>query len=122
MKEFLQKYCDSYSVREWGEGFLLMTPIMYKGADHTFSFYLVKNDTGSFRISDRGQTLDYMRENFDPEQYRERIDAVCERFEIERVGDELIGRVASYESGQTMRGLLAFVGAVSTIVNVDLLA
>ena len=122
MKNFLDKYRDSFSIEEYGDGVLLHTPVMYRGADHTFSFYLVKRESGSFVISDRGRTLSYMRENFDPRKYADKIASVCESFGITESDGELYGILPSYESGQTMRALHAFMGAMYIIANIDTLA
>ena len=120
MERFLKEFYSSYSCKEYRDGILLSTPIMYQGADHTFSFYITQNKTGSFTISDNGETLDYMRENFNPEKYMDKIMSVCERFSITLENNAFIGKIASYESNQAMRTFNIFIGAMNIIANIDI--
>lgn len=120
MKEFLDKLSGAFSARECEGGILLLTPVMYQGADHGFSFFVEKSGNG-FAINDRGETLEYMRENFDPKRYADIIASICERFEISLKDGVFHGYLASYESGQTMRNLFKFIGAMNMIANVDAL-
>lgn len=118
MKEFIRALRNSFDVKEQGNGYLLTTPIMYKFADHRFSFHIEKDGCG-FVINDMGQTFDYMEENFDPDKYTVLIEKVCSRFEIILKDKVFYGKLASYESNQTMRNLTAFIGAMNTIANID---
>lgn len=118
MKELKDKLINAFSVCECGDGILLLTPVMYQGADHGFSFYVEKRGS-SFTVSDRGQTLDYLSENLNPGIYAERIEAVCKRFEITLTDGVFYGKLASIESGQTMRNLFKFIGAMNMIANID---
>ena len=118
MNVFLDKLSNAFSVRELEDGVLLMTPVMYQGADHSFSFYVEKSGN-AFAINDRGETLEYMRENFDPKSYEDRIASICERFEITLTDGVFYARLASIESGQTMRNLFKFISAMNMIANVD---
>ena len=118
MNAFLDKLSNAFSVRECEGGIMLLTPIMYQGADHGFSFFVEKSGNG-FTINDRGETLEYMRENFDPKRYEDRIASICERFEITLEDGVFYARLASIESGQTMRNLFKFISAMNMIANVD---
>ena len=118
MKEFTEAIGSAFSVRDCDGGILLITPIMYQGADHGFSFYLEKNG-GGYKINDRGETFEYMRENFDPERYTDKIEEICERFEITLIDGVFWGHLSSLESGQTMRNLFKFLGAMNMIANID---
>ena len=121
MKNFIEQLTDLYSVQIVDDGIILRTAIMYAGADHTFSFFIQLQGEGSYTITDRGQTLDYLRENIDPNKYLDKIHKICERFEIELTDGVFIGRLASIASGQTMRNLSKFIGAMNIIANVDIL-
>ncbi len=119
MKYFFSNFTGAYSYKEQGDGIILSTPIMYSGADHTFSFYIEKYGSG-FTINDRGQTLDYLCGNLNPEYYEDKIRSVCERFEITLENGVFYGHLASYESRQTMRNLQKFIGAMNLIANIDI--
>lgn len=118
MEKFIESLKSSYTVEKYQDGFILYTPIMYKYADHTFSFYIEKNSCG-FTITDRGQTVDYMRENFAPEKYMDSILKICERFELNFADGVFSGSIASYQTNQTMRTLNIFIGAMNIIANID---
>ncbi len=118
MKKMKDNLIKIFSMCEYGNGILLLKPIMYQGADHSFSFYVEKRGNG-FTVSDRGETLEYLSENLNPGIYAERIEAVCERFEITLTDGAFYGRLASIESGQTMRNLFKFIGAMNMIANID---
>lgn len=120
MEQFLKNHRDAFSVKVCADGFLLFTPIMYDGADHTFSFHIRENESGSFTIDDRGQTLSYLRENCDPKRYAAAIDAVCRHYGIRQVDGIFYGTLASYASGQTVRTLYKFLGAIHTVANIEL--
>lgn len=120
MERFLDDLRGAFSCRAQEDGFVLETPIMYDGADHTFSFFIRKNAGGSFTVSDRGQTLSYLRENLSLDRYEQRLSAICERFEITRENDVLFAKLASCESNQTMRNLHKFLGAMAMVANIDL--
>lgn len=118
MNGLIENLSGAFGVRECDGGIIISTPIMYQGADHCFSFYVEKNGSG-FNISDRGQTIEYLRENLDPKQYDDRISVLCERFEITLTDGRFCGRLASIESGQTLRNLFKFIGAMNMIANID---
>lgn len=119
MNEFIEKLNGAFSAEECDGGIRIITPIMYQGADHSFSFYVEKSGSG-FAINDRGETLNYMRENFDPKVYTDKIEAICERFEVTLADGVFHGRLASLESGQTMRNLFKFIGVMNILANIDL--
>lgn len=119
MKDFFGHFIKSYSCKTEENGIILSAPVMYPCADHAFSFYIEACGNG-FRISDRGQTLAYLRENLNPAHYAENIRAVCERFEITLENGVFYGYLASYASGQTMRNLHKFIGAMHLIANIDI--
>ena len=114
MDELIEVMKNQYELTVTDNRAVLRTPIMYMGADHTFSFY-VERRGGRLVISDGGQTIGYLRENADPSGYAERIESICEYFEIEREGDELIGTLASIESNQTLRSFHKYIGALNMI-------
>ncbi|MBQ8414320.1 MAG: DUF1828 domain-containing protein [Clostridia bacterium] len=118
MNAFLDKLSNVFSLRECDGGVMISTPIMYQGADHGFSFFVEKSRNG-FSINDRGQTIEYLRENLDPGRYEDRITTICERFEITLEDGVFYGRLASLESGQTMRNLFKFIGVMNMIANID---
>ena len=70
-------------------------------------------------ISDRGETLDYLNECFDPAQYMDKIQAICKYFSITLENDVFTGEIASYESNQSMRTFHMFIGAMNMIANID---
>lgn len=119
MNTFITALRESFSVREYENGWILSTPMMYSGADHTLSFYIVPNEGGSFTVSDRGETLEYLRECVDPRRFEGRIASICERFEIVLENGVFYRTLASYASNQTMRNLYTFLGAMYMIANVD---
>ena len=121
MNEFIDELNRQYSYERLDNGIIIHTSIMYDAADHTFSFCIKKSENGSFVITDRGQTLDYLRENVDPAKYSEKIDRVCEFFEIELINGEFVGQLASLESNQTMRNFNNFISAMSMIAYVNVL-
>lgn len=121
MKNFIEQLTNLYSTQMADDGVILRTAIMYAGADHTFSFYIKPCGENSYTITDRGQTLEYLRENLDPNKYLDKICKICERFEIELIDGEFVGRLASLSSGQTMRNLHKFIGAMNIIANIDAL-
>lgn len=110
----------SFSVGIQEDALVLKTPIMYKAADHTFSFMISRSASGSLAITDRGQTIDYLRENLDVNKYADFIRSVCERFEITYDQGAFYAHVASAESGQTARTVCTFIGAMNIIANADL--
>lgn len=119
MEKFIENLKSSYTVEKYKDGFVLYTPIMYKYADHTFSFYIKQNENGGFTITDRGQTLDYLDEAFDPMEYWDSILKVCKKFEIDFNDGVFSGKIASYQTNQTMRTLNIFIGAINIIANID---
>ena len=119
MEKFLDHLRESYSVREHEDGFIINTPILYRFADHTFSFFLKSNDGCGFTVSDRGETLDYLNECFDPAQYMDKIQAICKYFSITLENDVFTGQIASYETNQAMRTFHIFIGAMNMIANID---
>lgn len=121
MDTLIDKLNKQYSYEQLDNGIVIRTPIMYNGADHTFSFYIKRSETGGFVISDRGQTLDYLRENVNLSKYLDKIDKICEFFEIKLTNDEFIGRLASIESNQTMRNFNKFIGAMNMIAYINIL-
>ena len=121
MNAFIDELNKQYSYEKLENGIIIHTPIMYDSADHAFSFYVKRAKDGSFVITDRGQTLDYLRENVNPTKYLEKIDKICEFFEIELINNEFIGQLASIESNQTMRTFNKFVGAMNMIAYINIL-
>ena len=120
MKDFIINLKNCYSISKYQNGILLLTPIMYEGADHTFSFYIEKNKTGDYKITDCGQTISYLRENINVNKYISKIEEICKRFEIELVDNIFVSKLASLESNQTMRNLEKFIGTMNIIANIDL--
>ena len=121
MNLFLNELTKQYSYEKLDNGIVIHTPIMYDGADHTFSFYVERSENGGYAITDRGQTLAYLRENVNPAKYAEKIAAVCEFFEIERINGVFVGSLASAESNQTMRNFYTFIGAMNMIAYINVL-
>ena len=119
MEEFVKHLRESYSVREYEDGFIVTTPILYRFADHTFSFFIKKTGDCGFIITDLGQTLDYLNECFDPEPYMDKIQAICKYFSITLENDVFTGQIASYETNQAMRTFHMFIGAMNMIANID---
>ena len=122
MNSFIEKLKTSYSYQSSEDGIILHTPIMYTYADHSFSFFIKRSEGDGFTVTDRGQTLDYLRENADPNKYGEKIAKICEHFGIELIGREFVGKLSSLESGQTMRNLHKFMGAMNIIANIYIVA
>ncbi len=120
MNKFINCLRESYQCREHEDGFIISTEIMYTYADHTFSFFIKNEDNCGFTISDRGQTLNYLNECFDPEKYADKIQAICNHFSITRENDVFSAHIASYETNQTIRTFHAFVEAMSMIANIDI--
>lgn len=120
MENFIKNINNCYSINKKDNGFILCTPIMYSGADHTFSFYIEPNANGSYKITDCGQTIDYLRENLNINNYMTKIKNVCEHFEIELKDNTFIDNLASIKSNQTMRNLEKFIGAMNIIANINL--
>ncbi len=120
MEKFLDLLRQSYICRAYEDGFVLNTDIMYSFADHTFSFFIKEDSVAGFTITDRGETLAYLNECFDPEQYADKIEAICRHYCITREGDVFSAHVASYETNQTIRTFHMFVGAMHMIANIDL--
>ena len=122
MKGFIEKLNTSYICQPSEDGIVLHTPIMYTYADHPFSFFIKRSEGNGFIVTDRGQTLDYLRENDDPGKYSEKIAKICEHFHIELIEGEFVGKLSSLESGQTMRNLYKFMGAMNMIANIHIVA
>jgi len=120
MKDFYRELLSSYKVKPHGEGFILSTDIMYFGADHTFSFY-IKHSDDCFIISDRGQTLSYLRENLDVDNLSAKIMDLLRRFGAVLDKGEIKAILPSYESNQTIRCLHNFIFTVGLIANIDLI-
>lgn len=121
MKNFIQQLTNSYSIQVVDDGIILRTSIMYSGADHTFSFCIKPRGESGYTVTDGGQTLDYLRENLDINKYLDKIQQVCERFEIQLIDGAFVGSLASLASGQTIRNLHKFIGAMNIIANIDVL-
>ncbi len=120
MKNLFSYLSSRYEVQIDNGRALIRTPIMYFGADHAFSFTIVKAGDG-YTVSDGGQTLDYLRECTDADRYAERIMSVMRSFSITLDSDELIGFIPSVESGQTGRALHNYLLGVGIIANLYLI-
>lgn len=120
MEEFMKHLRESYSCREYEDGFIISTPIMYHFADHTFSFFIKEDEVCGFTITDRGETLDYLNECFDPAIYMDKIQTICKHFSITLENDVFSAHIASYMTNQTMRTFHMFIGAMNMIANIDL--
>lgn len=120
MIEFIEELKKQYNIEQVENGIIIHTPIMYDGADHTFSFYIKQSINDSFKITDRGQTLDYLRENVNADKYKDKIKKVCEYFEIDLIDGEFVGQLASLESNQTMRNFNKFIGAMNMIAYINI--
>ncbi|MBR2370506.1 MAG: DUF1828 domain-containing protein [Clostridia bacterium] len=120
MTELADILNHSFVLEVLKEGIVLKTPIMYQAADHTFSFLISRNASGNLTVTDRGQTIDYLRENLDVNKYADFIRTVCQRFEIKYEQGAFYAHVASVESGQTARTVCTFIGAMNMIANADL--
>ena len=120
MKDFYRALLSSYKVKPYRDGFLLSADIMYVGADRKFSFYIKKEGDG-FLISDRGETLSFLRENADASRYALKIYDIATRFEAMLDGGEILMVLPSYESGQTIRCLHKYLLVVGIIANIDII-
>ena len=121
MNDFIKQLNEIYSHKTSEDGIILETPIMYAAADHSFSFFIKPCKEKGFTVTDRGQTMDYLRENVNPSKYEKKIERICKLFGIELIEGEFVGKLASLESGQTMRNLHTFIGTMNIIANVDML-
>ena len=122
MNALMEEIKEMYNCQVTEDGILLRTPIMYDAADHTFSFLIRQCGENAYTVTDRGQTLEYLRENMNPNKYAEKIARICEHFEIEQIGGEFVGTLASLASGQTLRNLHKFIGTMHMIACIDVLA
>ena len=121
MKNLMENLKDLYFAEMAKGAIVLRTSIMYDGADHFFSFYIKQDGEGGYVITDNGQTYDYLRENFNPNKYLDKIHDICHRFEIQFVDGKFVGRLALLQSGQTARNIHTFIGAMHIIANIDIL-
>lgn len=122
MKQFFEEYLSSYTVYENENDFVLCTPIMYKFADHHFSFHIKKEENGGYEITDGGQTLDYLSENVDNpiKEFGEEIATICKFFGITLKDDIFSAHVASIETNQMARTVDMFIGAMFMIANINI--
>ena len=120
MKDFYRELLSSYKLKADNGGFILYTDITYFGAEEPASFYIEKSEDG-FLISDKGQTLSYLKSNIDSSRYKQKILDLTRRFGAVIDGNEIKASLPPLETNQTVRALHNFIMTVGIIANIDLI-
>ncbi len=121
MQKLIKYLSSSVELEPHGESLTVRTPIMYFGADHTFSFRIEHSGVDGYLISDCGQTLDYLRECADVSVYSDRIMDIARRFALNLDVDALTAFIPSVDSGQTGRSIHKYLLGVGIIANIYLI-
>lgn len=121
MNELIEYLKGSVSLEPSGDAVILHTPIMYIGADRTFSFEIVREGNEGYSISDGGRTLDFLSECCDISHYTDRIMSILRHFSANLEGDSITAFIPSLKSGQTGRAISNYLLLVGIIANLYLI-
>lgn len=83
--DLFDDYIKSFLVKDQGSFMTVAPPIFFPGSFDSIAIRIAKNENGGYELSDCHTVQDYWDECFDDtEKYKERIEQICNRFELKR--------------------------------------
>lgn len=121
VEKLIEEYGKSITVRDKGDRILVTPPFFHISSDESIVLKFSEAEDGRPIISDCGTTLDYLESmDIDPKKYRERSDAIKERFFIEENDGVLAMTIPSTDLRTVGKYVGYFIQAVCIIANIDL--
>lgn len=119
--EFLDQYRNSITVR-YGNGCVFVAlPFFHVGSDESIALRFSQTDDGRPIITDCGTTKDHLElMDIKLETYREKLNAIKERFGIEENNGAFIMEMPTNSLNFVEMSIGYFIQAISIIANIDL--
>ena len=117
----LDEYSKSVRIRQSGEFIFVTPPFFHLQSDESITLRFSQTEDGRPVISDCGTTKDYLDlMDIDIEDYREKLNAIKERFYIEEVDGAFVTTLPTGSINYVKKHLGYFIQALSIIANIDL--
>lgn len=116
IQKFLKKFNDTIRYSEFGNGYEIAFPFAFPNDDHYSSVFISEDGTGSFTITDNGNTFLYLENNgVDIEKHASRIKEICKLFHLTIDNGTVKGILGEYETNQTFTQLTNFYVGISQL-------
>lgn len=123
IQKFLQKYNEHIRYAEYENGYEIAFPFKFYNDSHISSVFISEDETGLFTITDNGNTMKYFENRgIDPQEYADKINKICDMFDLTYEKGEYKGILGEYETNLTFVQLTKFFIGISHIATVDLLS
>ncbi len=119
--ELLDQYRKDITVRNNGDAVFIALPFYHIDSDESIALRFSETEDGRPVISDCGTTMDYLElKDIRIENYREKLDAIKERFFIEENNGAFVMTMPTNSLVYVQNHLGYFIQAISIIANIDL--
>ncbi|MFA6830146.1 MAG: DUF1828 domain-containing protein [Bacilli bacterium] len=114
-EEFLEYYFPTFRKEKFLDGYLVSLEFYFQDNDHLSSFFIRRNEDGTFFVHDFGNALDYLSSNADISDYDSKIENICVSLGLKQEKNLITRILPSLESKQTMIAFSHFIQGISLI-------
>lgn len=121
IEKLIQGYHESVRIKKNGEYVYVTPPFFHIDGDESIALRFSEDSDGCTIIGDCGTTLDCLGLSYiNPNDYREKLEAIKERFFIREEDGEFVMAVPTENLQMARKYLGYFIQAISLIANIDL--